>query len=393
MRGRAGQARRGARGVREVGGPRDGDRRRSPTRAGCACCAGGEVVGDMPVEALVDDCPLYDLEPGRAARADLPARRRRSSTASESPEETLLALLGSPNIASKRWAFEQYDSLVGSRTDAPARGGRRRGAHARARRRQRRDRGVDRRQRPPRGLRPVHAAPSRRCSSARATSPASERSRSASRTASTSATRRSRTSPGSYARRRRAARRLPRARRAGRGRQRLALQRGRRRPDLPHAGRRHGRQAARPGDACRGARFREPGHAIALVGPFAPSLAGSELEKLRGAARRRSCRAVDLAAQAAALDAIRDAVRSGVRRDRPRRLRGRARRVRSPSAAIAGGIGATGRARASGLPDAVRRGPGRSRRSRGRASASTELEEIPATARSSGHRRDRRETG
>src|SRR5204863_220696 len=24
---------------------------------------GGEVVGDMPVEALVDDCPLYDLEP------------------------------------------------------------------------------------------------------------------------------------------------------------------------------------------------------------------------------------------------------------------------------------------------------------------------------------------
>ena len=29
---------------------------------------------------------------------------------------TLLALLGSPNIASKRYVFEQYDSIVGSRT-------------------------------------------------------------------------------------------------------------------------------------------------------------------------------------------------------------------------------------------------------------------------------------
>ena len=32
------------------------------------------------------------------------------------PRETFLALLGSSNVASKRWAFEQYDSIVGSRT-------------------------------------------------------------------------------------------------------------------------------------------------------------------------------------------------------------------------------------------------------------------------------------
>jgi phosphoribosylformylglycinamidine synthase len=32
------------------------------------------------------------------------------------PSAILGALLGSPNIASKRWAFEQYDSVVGSRT-------------------------------------------------------------------------------------------------------------------------------------------------------------------------------------------------------------------------------------------------------------------------------------
>ncbi len=44
-----------------------------------------------------------------------------------------------------------------------------------------------------------------------------------------------------------AGRRLRGARRAGRRRQRLALQRGPRRPDLPDPGRRHGRRAARAG--------------------------------------------------------------------------------------------------------------------------------------------------
>ena len=69
----------------------------------------------MPVEALVDDCPLYDLEPVEPEGplyADPPARLAEDSPA----EETLLALLGSPNIASKRHVFEQYDSIVGSRT-------------------------------------------------------------------------------------------------------------------------------------------------------------------------------------------------------------------------------------------------------------------------------------
>jgi phosphoribosylformylglycinamidine synthase II len=76
---------------------------------------GDELVGDMPVEALVDDCPLYDLEPlepESPVYADPPAR----IAAGGSPEDTLLALLGSPNVASKRYVFEQYDSIVGSRT-------------------------------------------------------------------------------------------------------------------------------------------------------------------------------------------------------------------------------------------------------------------------------------
>jgi phosphoribosylformylglycinamidine synthase II len=74
----------------------------------------GDVVGEMPVEALVDGCPLYDLEP--AEPQGWMYGNRATLGADVSSEETLLALLASPSIASKRWAFEQYDSVVGSRT-------------------------------------------------------------------------------------------------------------------------------------------------------------------------------------------------------------------------------------------------------------------------------------
>jgi phosphoribosylformylglycinamidine synthase subunit PurL len=74
----------------------------------------GQVVGEMPVEALVDGCPLYDLEP--AEPDGWIYGNRATLDAGATAEETLLALLGSPSVASKRWAFEQYDSIVGSRT-------------------------------------------------------------------------------------------------------------------------------------------------------------------------------------------------------------------------------------------------------------------------------------
>jgi phosphoribosylformylglycinamidine synthase subunit PurL len=73
-----------------------------------------EVVGDMPVEALVDGCPLYDLDP--AEPEGWIYGNRTTLEADASAEDTLLALLASPSVASKRWAFEQYDSVVGSRT-------------------------------------------------------------------------------------------------------------------------------------------------------------------------------------------------------------------------------------------------------------------------------------
>jgi phosphoribosylformylglycinamidine synthase II len=76
---------------------------------------GGSVVADLPVGVLVDDCPLYDLEPAppleQLYRASPPVLSGR-----ETPEETLLALLRSANLASRRPVFEQYDPIVQSRT-------------------------------------------------------------------------------------------------------------------------------------------------------------------------------------------------------------------------------------------------------------------------------------
>ena len=76
---------------------------------------GGDVAADLPVGILVDDCPLYELEPVRPSAA-LYEPSDAVLTGSESPAQTLLALLGSANIASRRPVFEQYDPVVQSRT-------------------------------------------------------------------------------------------------------------------------------------------------------------------------------------------------------------------------------------------------------------------------------------
>src|SRR4051794_30106375 len=73
----------------------------------------GEPVGEMPVEALVDGCPLYDLSP--ADPGGWIYGNRPTLAGEASAGETLLAVLASPSIPSTRWAFEQYDSVVGSR--------------------------------------------------------------------------------------------------------------------------------------------------------------------------------------------------------------------------------------------------------------------------------------
>src|SRR5262249_1786767 len=82
-------------------------------------------VGDVPISALVDGCPLYDLEPeepsgwlygNEESLGELAALSVGRSADPSDPSVILCALLASPNVASKRWAYEQYDSVVGSRT-------------------------------------------------------------------------------------------------------------------------------------------------------------------------------------------------------------------------------------------------------------------------------------
>ncbi len=80
--------------------------------------AAGEVVADLPVSILVDDCPLYDLEPAMPDSGAGPLYPAPPAvlTGAESAGETLLALLSSSNIVSRRPVFEQYDPVVQSRT-------------------------------------------------------------------------------------------------------------------------------------------------------------------------------------------------------------------------------------------------------------------------------------
>jgi phosphoribosylformylglycinamidine synthase subunit PurL len=77
--------------------------------------ADGELLAEMPLRALIDECPLYELRPARPSEPlyDPPAG---SLAAEATPREALLALLASPNLASRRPLFEQYDAIVQSRT-------------------------------------------------------------------------------------------------------------------------------------------------------------------------------------------------------------------------------------------------------------------------------------
>jgi phosphoribosylformylglycinamidine synthase len=75
------------------------------------CLYDGEVVGEIPARLLTDECPRYRVEVrARAHAAPVPASARQAA-----PDE-LVELLGSQNVASRAWVYEQYDQLVQSRT-------------------------------------------------------------------------------------------------------------------------------------------------------------------------------------------------------------------------------------------------------------------------------------
>jgi phosphoribosylformylglycinamidine synthase II len=75
----------------------------------------GKLVADIPAETLVlgGGAPVYIREQRRPDYLD--KTRHLDLTRLPQPEDysqVLLRLLGSPNIASKRWVYEQYDSMV-----------------------------------------------------------------------------------------------------------------------------------------------------------------------------------------------------------------------------------------------------------------------------------------
>ncbi|MGE7206546.1 phosphoribosylformylglycinamidine synthase subunit PurL, partial [Sphingomonas sp. NPDC019816] len=71
----------------------------------------GEVVCDIPLAPLADDAPLYD-------RPHVPTKVPAAITSPgcQDPAADLLKLMGSPDIASRRWIWEQYDHMVGGDT-------------------------------------------------------------------------------------------------------------------------------------------------------------------------------------------------------------------------------------------------------------------------------------
>lgn len=77
----------------------------------------GEVVGDMPVTALVDECPVYDKP------STVPAYYEQNAAIDtlRYPEVSdlngaLEQILASPSVASKAWVYNQYDYMVRTST-------------------------------------------------------------------------------------------------------------------------------------------------------------------------------------------------------------------------------------------------------------------------------------
>jgi phosphoribosylformylglycinamidine synthase len=77
----------------------------------------GEVVADIPNTALTDDAPVY-RRPLERWEPAVPRERPDNVTLGARADFTadLKRLLASPNICSKRWVYQQYDSMVQTNT-------------------------------------------------------------------------------------------------------------------------------------------------------------------------------------------------------------------------------------------------------------------------------------
>jgi len=80
----------------------------------------GDVIADLPARSLADEGPTYERPMKRPARLDEYASLDVEGI--ELPEDLgsfVLSFLSSPNVASRRWVWEQYDSYVQAGTVMP----------------------------------------------------------------------------------------------------------------------------------------------------------------------------------------------------------------------------------------------------------------------------------
>lgn len=76
----------------------------------------GEVVSDVPVDALAEDAPIYhkpSKEPSYFAEFQV---MENEIPLVDDLKETLLKILSQPTVASKEWVYEQYDYMVRTNT-------------------------------------------------------------------------------------------------------------------------------------------------------------------------------------------------------------------------------------------------------------------------------------
>ena len=80
----------------------------------------GTVVAEIPNTALVDEAPVYDRPTAPPAYLDEVRALDLASLPGVKPQDALLRLLASPGVASKRWVYRQYDTMVRTNTLAAA---------------------------------------------------------------------------------------------------------------------------------------------------------------------------------------------------------------------------------------------------------------------------------
>ena len=71
---------------------------------------GGEVKANLPIKELGDEAPLYDRP--HVATPKQPVLDAASIMPPLSPADALIKLIGSPDLCSKRWVWEQYDHII-----------------------------------------------------------------------------------------------------------------------------------------------------------------------------------------------------------------------------------------------------------------------------------------